>query len=429
MATLATETWTGTNGAAWPAQWSFTGADSGTGSTIQSNAGSQNVGTTGNAIAYMGSLAAFNTFDVTVSFTTPATLTGWAGIGVGGNNFDYYPTSGYNFQCVLAASGTTLVINRTDSIGASTQKATAAFAFAASTTYNLRFQKIAGGVLNAKVWTGTEPGSWNLTYTDPSPYTTGLRLLLAIHSTGTAWTGVWDNLTLTDGATGQTASAGVSGSGTLTATLTPKATVAGALSATGVLSASSTPASTAAAGLSATGVLTTTLTPRATVTAALSGSGTLAASLTPRAIVAATLTATGALTATNASGLASPAALSGTGTLTATTVSRQLTAAALASDATLTATTRTYGYVLRGGPVSERYFRMAGRGLFASASWAQSLLRIDGQWIATFQPTAEQVASADRFYQGGHTYFPSDADRADLAAAGFGDLAVLEEIK
>lgn len=110
--------------------------------------------------------------------------------------------------------------------------------------------------------------------------------------------------------------AGLSGSGTLTATVSPAVNAAAALNGTGTLTGTVKPAASVAATLGGTGTLTGTVKPAVTAAATLSGVGTLAA--TTAVLMSAMLTGSGLLTVAPAPQLNTPTGLSGGGTLTAT---------------------------------------------------------------------------------------------------------------
>jgi hypothetical protein len=112
------------------------------------------------------------------------------------------------------------------------------------------------------------------------------------------------------------ATAGLSGTGTLTAASSPTVNAVAALNGTGTLTGTVKPTATAAATLSGTGTLAGTVKPTVTTPAPLTGTGTLTA--TTAVLTTATLTGTGTLATSQAPQLAATAALTGTGALTAT---------------------------------------------------------------------------------------------------------------
>lgn len=210
MTTLASETWTGTTGAAWPAQWT-TSATAGTAAhTIQANAGEMAVSGSGLIIgrAYLSGMPASVNMDETVSALIPATGAGWLLVVVGSDNGlgynNFFPTLGYACQVNYdGAGGGTLGLYRCPTSGSS-DAFLSAKAMAAGTRQYIRVQRI-GSVVRCKVWaaSGTEPATWDLTYTDPAPITTAGRLLLSLASNAGNRTTTWDDLVVTDGATGR----------------------------------------------------------------------------------------------------------------------------------------------------------------------------------------------------------------------------------
>lgn len=181
----------------------------------------------------------------------------------------------------------------------------------------------------------------------------------------------------------------------------PAFTASASLTGSGTLSATSTPALTSPAAATGSGSLTASVTPRLAVAAGLSGSGTLSATAgsTPTGTVSAALSGDGALTATSTPALTVAALLSGLGVLTADFV------------------TPTYRFF---PPSNELVFRIAGRGLLATQSYGISVWRVGGVWQSGQTPSADQVAGADRFYGGGRIHPLTSAERSDLIAAGYG---------
>lgn len=406
MATLATETWTGTTGANWPVQWT-TG---GTGTvTIQSNAGRQVAGASAIARSRLGSMTATSTFDITLTVQA-ASSAGRVGITVGTNQGDYYMLNGYMLELWFATGDAR--INTTDGTGVSTDRVTATSAVTGATTYNVRFQR-SGGVVRAKVYTGTEPGTWLLSWTDTVNQAAGILQLGTIGSS----TITYDDLTVLDAAApAVTVNVDVSGSGTLTATAVHVA--AGAVSGSGTLTATAT--HVADAGLTGSGTLsvTTSMTLPA-VAAARTGSGQLDAAVVPRLTVTAALSGSGTLSY-SISGPPVLVQLSSAGQLYANTKPGLTVAAALTGSGGLNATTswRPMSWIFH-TPTREMPFRMAGRGLIASQPWGLTVYRVGGQWRTGFSPTPAALDGADRVYAGGYANRVSVAERDELIAAGF----------
>jgi hypothetical protein len=140
-------------------------------------------------------------------------------------------------------------------------------------------------------------------------------------------------------------------------------------------------------------------------TLALSGSGGLALSGVPALTATLALSGSGALTLIPAEAYADTLALTGSGVL------------AVSGAPDMPVAEHTF---LLTTPSQTVYTRLAGRGLFASTEWALTLWRIDGQWFSGRNPTADQVAAADRFYGGGRIHHVSADEAAELSDAGFG---------
>lgn len=216
---------------------------------------------------------------------------------------------------------------------------------------------------------------------------------------------------------------------------------------TAIGASSATQVSSGSAALSGSGTLGVTGRPNWAGSAALSGSGGLAASGTPTPAAVVGLTGSGTLTASGSAPIvAGSAGLSGSGTLTATGAALALTgSAALSGAGTLTASGSTVVATVGSGsadfsgigqltatgngrqlfwtlhtPTTEVYYRLAGRGLVGSYTQALSIYRTGGQWFTKLSPSAEDLAGADRYYQGGYRYELTDAEAAELASAGLG---------
>lgn len=114
-------------------------------------------------------------------------------------------------------------------------------------------------------------------------------------------------------------SAGVSGSGGLMTTGTLASSASSTLSGSGGLTATGTPAPAGSVSLSGSGGLTTAGTPAPSASSALSGSGGLTTTGTPAPSVSSALSGSGTLTVTSTADVAGSAALSGAGALTTST--------------------------------------------------------------------------------------------------------------
>lgn len=81
-------------------------------------------------------------------------------------------------------------------------------------------------------------------------------------------------------------------------------------------------------------------------------------------------------------------------------------------------------------PVETTRARMApGIGLWSTTRWGLDLWRTDGTWHTGYAPTAAALAGADRHYVGGRAHHLSDAELAELTAAGFGSHITLLEVR
>jgi hypothetical protein len=171
MTTLATETWTGTTGAAWPTQWTVSNPN-GT-ATIQGNAGQLTFPTGASyqsgALATLSGMTATRDTDVTVTVTfSQVTDEAYFWIGLrksgtfGTNDYGYYlslyPGTG-GAQILKHVSGTETVISSALGLGS----------WVAGTARKVRFQAV-GNTVQVKAWPvgSQEPATWNFSTTDTS---------------------------------------------------------------------------------------------------------------------------------------------------------------------------------------------------------------------------------------------------------------------
>lgn len=198
---LATETWTGTDGSAWPAQWTIVSAGTATSATIQSNQGQLNSGTAvyGSEYADLTQMTTSANQDLFITITAmPASSSATISLcidadGQYGYSLSLYTyggaTGGFYIQRTSAGTGTSLVDFQSIPLEAG--------------SYYVRFQVI-NGVVKFKYWltSASEPTGWTATATDVSPLPPGKMSLSAQYiSGGTSNSSVnFDNLTLTDGA-------------------------------------------------------------------------------------------------------------------------------------------------------------------------------------------------------------------------------------
>jgi hypothetical protein len=215
---LASELWSGANGAAWPAQWTTTGPQTigaTTGSVdIQSNRG--RVATpsgdyAANSWAYLSGMSAVvdaeATFDLTIgpsvpeayfyvgfraqaAPTSPTKFTSNTGIGV---EMGIGTQSWVNYVGVYKADGTGVD---------ATMGVDVPFTYAFNTTYHCRL-RVVGSLVAFRIWTGsTEPTAWTTSVvqtdvTAPGKFTIGSTSGGNVGSASLSFS----NLQITDGAT------------------------------------------------------------------------------------------------------------------------------------------------------------------------------------------------------------------------------------
>lgn len=201
MTVLATEAWTGTDGAAWASQW-VAGVNSGA-ATIQSNRGRLlTTGTGYQNIQRFLNVPVAGTCELYVEVTFPTVAESEVYMFVRADSSQtsgYYPT-GYG---VVFTPATGTYTQEAAYGGGEYMQSSAPVTYTAGATYGVRV-RVDGFLVSTKVWnlSGAEPSGWTLTpATDTdSAWPTG-RVMLGYHSGNTTNPGVlFDNLTYTDGA-------------------------------------------------------------------------------------------------------------------------------------------------------------------------------------------------------------------------------------
>lgn len=204
MTTLATETWTGTTGAAWPSQWTTTAGGTSSSATIQSNAGRLTYPTVSNyaqgTFEFLSGMTASRDFDITVTVTFPVITERYLYIMGRANSTG---SVGYGVNIYPAAGTASIGIVRWDSGGATDLAANlAGGTWTANVARKVRVQGI-GNTIQCKVWdaSGSEPSSWLSSVTDTTYSATTGRVALTVY-TGASTSGSFvtlDDLTVTDG--------------------------------------------------------------------------------------------------------------------------------------------------------------------------------------------------------------------------------------
>lgn len=206
MAVLARETWTGTNGAAWPTQWS-TLADAGAG-TIQGNRGRLLPRSAG-YLPYRRGIIGLAVQDVEayVEFTPTALQESYIDLSVRQDlgKPDYYP-DGYFISCDIG--GTVWTLGRIDSKNGQGNNVDTPMTWELA-TYSMRLRAephptvTGSSLISAKVWkTSTaEPAAWVQQITDGTYMRAGSVALGIASGNSTNPAIDWDNLTVTDLAT------------------------------------------------------------------------------------------------------------------------------------------------------------------------------------------------------------------------------------
>lgn len=210
MVTYFLDDFTGTNGAAWSANWSSQVSSTGASATIQANKGRLNGGTSSGASnkrcqRYSGT----NLTDVEISGKVTLTTTNTSGVEVWVRADNVTPDNGNGYfismrlgqpALLLKGAGFTYpTIGGTGNNGVIT-----GFNFAQNTEYGFRLYAV-GSTIKAKVWatSGAEPGSYQITVTDTSHTGSGLTLLAANNSAASGMIADFDDVKLTDGTDNQ----------------------------------------------------------------------------------------------------------------------------------------------------------------------------------------------------------------------------------
>jgi hypothetical protein len=213
--TYATETWTGTTGAAWPSQWTVGQAGAtGSSATIQSNAGRLSFPTVSNysfgPFEYLSGMTAATDFDLTMTVTFAVIQEEYLMVGVRSNAT---ATSGYGLM-IFPGNGTssTVGIDKLTATGPTSLGIgdLPAGTWSAGVARKIRLQAI-GGTLRCKVWdaSASEPATWIGTVTDTTYTGTGKVTLYA--QTGFSTSGSFvtlDDLTVTNGVAAPAAGGG-----------------------------------------------------------------------------------------------------------------------------------------------------------------------------------------------------------------------------
>lgn len=194
-----TETWTGTNGATWPATWTL-GTEGGT-ATIQSNRGSITTGTgayaSGKTARWSG-IPAHGDAELTGTIYFADNVEQYAQVALRAD-FVTGPYGNKGYYLEFGPSGTTWGIGRYNGGSTPTSIATVAYTYGAGVGINFRLRAVAGA-LNARVWAvgASEPGTWGHTSTNTDPQLNPgyVQMTTSTGGTGAAKTIQFDDFTL-----------------------------------------------------------------------------------------------------------------------------------------------------------------------------------------------------------------------------------------
>lgn len=255
MTTLATDTWTGTNGDPWGSTWTTGLTPTGGGATIQSNAGRLTCGTTG---GYSGADRVARRVNITAPTDAVALFKfRWPGgeetfplFYVRSTNTSLDTQGGYFVSFDFGGDSVAVGVGSSYS---STDLDTFPFTFAADTWYWCRFG-IVGSALKARVWAdgGSEPAAWDSEVTDTTHATAGSGCGFTVGA-GAAGGERWevDDFSLEDvfPSTAGTVTGTLVGSATVTAVTDTAGSVTGSLVGTATVSGASESSGSAAGTL------------------------------------------------------------------------------------------------------------------------------------------------------------------------------------
>lgn len=202
MTVLTSETWTGSDGAAWPAQWDTSNNSASSTTTIQGNRGrctTSGVGSfNGFCLVRLTPTPAFTDFDATIDLTLTDVNESFPVIRWRDDFAS--PQNGWQIQLLTASN-----ILRFGKIRAGNSAAgyplTATPTFALNDTWRFRI-RCSGGTVQAKYWkpaSASEPGPWDFSVADPEfANNKNFALQFTEGSAAAARTCEWDNLTISD---------------------------------------------------------------------------------------------------------------------------------------------------------------------------------------------------------------------------------------
>lgn len=229
------EVWTGTDGAAWNSlKWPTVEVGNVTGNTstatIQTNRGRMVAQGTSSSFHWVRAKSPADTsgdLDITLKFTL-------LNVGVEQYHSIHYRASGQStLRGTDPANAYTVTIYNGNLLWRSVKNSvrgtdiTVPKTWVAGTQYSLRIS-ITGTNHRVRVWTGTEPSTWDIDQADASsPVTTGSLWLLALNgsSSGTARTVDWDDLAVTPSGGATTATVEIGAVDFTAQTGTPDATI------------------------------------------------------------------------------------------------------------------------------------------------------------------------------------------------------------
>jgi hypothetical protein len=207
VAVVATETWTGSNGAAWPGQWT-TQLGTAAVADIQTNEGRLLTSTaaySAGANALLSGMTAIADSEAyaEILFQNPLTEQyGKVAVRVSGlpaAATTDYPPNGYFAEIYPNASGSWNVQRVVGST--KTSLATAAYTTTAGTAVAVRL-RVVGSVVSFRIWNvgSSEPGTWTYTGTDGTPYSTAGKVFMSAQNGGStgAKAVIFDNLSVDD---------------------------------------------------------------------------------------------------------------------------------------------------------------------------------------------------------------------------------------
>lgn len=406
MSNLASDAFTGTNGAAWGSTWT-TGLNpaAGGGTTIQGNAGqliTGNTAGTNSRIARRVNITAPTDAVALFRFQWPGASRGFFQFWIRSTDTALDTQGGYVFE--LDGTSNVWSLGRNASFSGTQIGTSQTQTQTTGQYYWVRFG-IVGSTIRARVWQdgNAEPGTWGIDTTDATITAAGSGAGFSFDSGTNNAVALVDDFSLDT--TWPTLNGSVTGTSTASSTITAQRRDSG--SVTGTVTGSGT----VTAQRRDNGSVTGTSTASSTVTAQRRGNGSVSAAVTATGTVTASATSplmgtvTGTATASSAiTGMVIPPA--NTGVVGLSTASAVVTA--VTGFTFRTPSQKLHPYDMH--PLIRRTYLNVG----------VSIMRFGNSYKSYTDVDPDLMSQADAVYLGGHVYFVSIPEADRLRNAGYG---------